>query len=191
ANAGATIKINSAFNGKGDTKMLTGDSTSTLAIAQVDTVYFTVRVFHQNNSGPYFSSIIASGTFGTAVAVDTSNNGLEIIPTDNSPTVVRIPVPLNTEVKIPAGFSPNGDGKNDTFIIEIPLGVELEEFYIYNRWGQLVYTDENLNVALTSGWNGEANTGILATSAGVPDGTYYYSIKLSNEEKRRVDFITV
>jgi uncharacterized repeat protein (TIGR01451 family)/gliding motility-associated-like protein len=189
-NAEGTIKINKGFDGRNNPFLLTGDSTSMLAVAQADTVFFTVRVYHQNNSGPFFSSILASGTFGTAVAVDTSNSGLEIIPTDNSPTVVRIPIPLNLLVIIPDGFSPNGDNVNDTYTIKIPTGIALEEFHIYNRWGHLVYTDQNENI-LTQGWNGEANTGILSTTTGVPDGTYYYSIKLSNEEKRRVGFITV
>ena len=131
---------------------------------------------------------MASGTFGTAVAVDTSNSGLEIIPTDNSLTVVRIPIPLNLLVIIPDGFSSNGDNVNDIYTIKISTGIALEEFHIYNRWGYLVYTDQNENI-LTQGWNGEANTGILSTTAGVPDGTYCYSIKLNNEEKRRVGFI--
>lgn len=54
--------------------------------------------------------------------------------------------------------------------IKISTGIALEEFHIYNRWGYLVYTDQNENI-LTQGWNGEANTGILSTTAGVPDGT--------------------
>ncbi|MCB9189687.1 MAG: gliding motility-associated C-terminal domain-containing protein [Flavobacteriales bacterium] len=40
----------------------------------------------------------------------------------------------------PNAFSPNGDGDNDTFR---PLGIGIDEdnyeFYIFNRWGQLIY----------------------------------------------------
>ncbi|WP_258540802.1 T9SS type B sorting domain-containing protein [Parvicella tangerina] len=40
----------------------------------------------------------------------------------------------------PNAFSPNGDGENDTFR---PIGIGIDEdnyeFYIFNRWGQLIY----------------------------------------------------
>ena len=78
--------------------------------------------------------------------MDTSNSGLEIIPTDNSLTVVRIPIPLNLLVIIPDGFSSNGDNVNDIYTIKISTGIALEEFHIYNRWGYLVYTDQNENI---------------------------------------------
>ena len=56
------------------------------------------------------------------------------------------------EFGIPEAFSPNGDDKNDVFMV---YGVGLYEFelLIYNRWGQLIYKTNNQN----EGWDGKVN----------------------------------
>lgn len=52
---------------------------------------------------------------------------------------------------IPNAFSPNGDGLNDEFK---PIGTEISEegysLYIYNRWGEMVFSTTNLH----QGWDG-------------------------------------
>lgn len=67
------------------------------------------------------------------------------------------------------GFSPNGDGVNDVFVI---LGIEdIEEnrVRVYNRWGNMIYSKERYNNQ--TGWDGtwEGNM--------IPDGTYFYTIE--------------
>jgi len=81
------------------------------------------------------------------------------------------------EIFIPNGFSPNGDGKNDTFII---LGVEQfkVDLSIYNRWGSRVYFQKDYK----NDWDGFANQGNLSGQR-LPDGTYYYVIDLNNGSK--------
>jgi gliding motility-associated-like protein len=53
---------------------------------------------------------------------------------------------------LPTAFSPNGDGKNDIFIVR---GVNVKEMdlRIYNRWGQLVFQSHDVN----KGWDGRFN----------------------------------
>jgi gliding motility-associated-like protein len=68
--------------------------------------------------------------------------------------------------KIPEGFSPNGDGVNDFLHIR-----GLEEYpgsslQIFNRYGAVVFEAMNY----TNNWQG----------AKVPDGTYFYVLKLAN-----------
>ena len=45
---------------------------------------------------------------------------------------------------VPNAFSPNGDGKNETFF---PVGLNINyhefEFQIFNRWGELIYTTDS------------------------------------------------
>jgi len=50
---------------------------------------------------------------------------------------------------IPNAFSPNGDGLNDLFIIRTPY-VDQFTLRIYNRWGQEVFTTNDINI----GWDG-------------------------------------
>ena len=72
-------------------------------------------------------------------------------------------------------ISPNGDGYNDTFIIEGLRNIFLDfELLIYNRWGTLVWTGNND----TNDWDGIATKGVLAGNKILPDGTYYYILNL-------------
>lgn len=53
-------------------------------------------------------------------------------------------------VFVPNAFTPNGDGKNDRFRF-IAAGIKSVEFFrVYNRWGQLVYSNPLPN----PGWDG-------------------------------------
>lgn len=51
---------------------------------------------------------------------------------------------------IPSAFSPNNDGKNDSFKPIISGSLKSYEFVIYNRWGQVVFRTKNKS----AGWNG-------------------------------------
>ena len=57
------------------------------------------------------------------------------------------------EVYIPNSFTPNSDGLNDQFrpIFTYPEKVEEYSIFIYNRWGNLVFTAQNIE----QGWNGD------------------------------------
>ena len=82
---------------------------------------------------------------------------------------------------IPNIFSPNGDGKNDEFII-IDSAEIISHVFIYNRWGQLVFqTDDNVNFH----WNGKLNTKDLEE----PDGVYYYVLFLKNQSTTKTGCI--
>lgn len=69
-------------------------------------------------------------------------------------------------VFVPNAFSPNGDGVNDYFSLEYRL---ISEFtiVIYDRWGNQVYTSNDLKFKWDGTTNGQPN----------PDGTYVYIIK--------------
>jgi len=71
---------------------------------------------------------------------------------------------------IPDGFSPNADGTNDMFVIENPSPTKLI-FKVYNRWGNLVYENNDYK----NDWNGKFNKGSGAGSD-LPDGTYFYQL---------------
>lgn len=57
---------------------------------------------------------------------------------------------VKPDMYVPSAFTPNGDGKNDLFA-PILLGMRsLDNFSVYNRWGQQVYSGSGKNV----GWDG-------------------------------------
>ncbi len=59
---------------------------------------------------------------------------------------------LDDPVRIPNAFTPDNDGMNDFFTIVFPddLTPIVEDFKVFNRWGQMVYDNENG----LDGWNG-------------------------------------
>jgi gliding motility-associated-like protein len=64
---------------------------------------------------------------------------------------VRVNVVKNTLLLLPTAFSPNGDGVNDIFRIVKFLNLKtLVSFNIYNRWGELVFSTDDVN----EGWDG-------------------------------------
>jgi len=85
------------------------------------------------------------------------------------------------------GISPNGDGKNDVFVIE---GVELfrNTLKIYNRWGRTVYDVQNYK----NDWNGFTNKKVLVgDSKKLPVGTYFYVLNLPEENKEYAGWLYI
>ena len=71
------------------------------------------------------------------------------------------------------GFSPNGDGVNETFTIENIEKFPTNDLTIYNRWGNLVFH----TIGYKNEWNGYYDGKPL------PDGTYFYYLKLDGRRE--------
>ncbi|MBO9659591.1 MAG: gliding motility-associated C-terminal domain-containing protein, partial [Chitinophagaceae bacterium] len=69
---------------------------------------------------------------------------------------------------IPNAFTPNNDGKNDTFK---PYGSSIKsiEMRVFNQWGELVYQTTDVN----KGWDG------MFKGKAQPVGVYPYGIKVT------------
>ena len=76
------------------------------------------------------------------------------------------------------GFSPDGDGINDLWLIQ---GIEAfpdNEVKVFNRWGGLVFNTKNYdnnNIA----WRGESNGRGSDTGRTAPETTYFYIITIN------------
>ncbi|MBB2147279.1 Ig-like domain-containing protein, partial [Pedobacter gandavensis] len=69
------------------------------------------------------------------------------------------------DLEIPNTFTPNGDGKNDTFQIIGREGYDNIDLSVFNRWGDQVYKNNNYK----DDWDG----------SGLNNGTYFYVLKLN------------
>lgn len=87
-------------------------------------------------------------------------------------------------------FSPNGDGINDSWVIQGITQFPNNHVQIFNRWGNLVYQvrgyDNKANV-----WQGQSTEGIVFGKNEVPDGGYFYVIELGDGSKRISGFVVV
>ncbi len=70
-------------------------------------------------------------------------------------------------------FTPNGDGINDMWYIKDIEKYPSNEVFIYNIYGNLVYTKK----AYANDWKGTYN------GAELPDGTYYYVLRFDETDK--------
>jgi gliding motility-associated-like protein len=73
------------------------------------------------------------------------------------------------DLVIAGGFSPNRDGIDDKFIILRPGGSTIQ-LKIFNRWGNVVYQNNNYQ----NEWDGRGIGNLLGQD--LPAGTYYYSV---------------
>ncbi len=101
----------------------------------------------------------APGTYEVTLTV-TDRTGCQALKT----TILEITE--GYRVMVPNAFTPNGDGKNDFFRPQL-LGLEKVQLIIYNTWGEVVFSTEDLE---TKGWNGMVN--------GLPaeNGNYVYKL---------------
>ena len=78
-------------------------------------------------------------------------------------TVVYVEVSCE-ELTIYTGFSPNGDGVNDSFRIDGLQRYPKHELKVFNRWGSKVFESKDYHNDWSGTWN----------STSLPDGTYFY-----------------
>jgi len=84
--------------------------------------------------------------------------------------------PVPTDFNIPEGFSPNGDGINDLFVIRGILNFPKNTFVIYNRWGNKMFEASPYQ----NKWDGTATSGLRIGGNELPVGTYFYILDLKD-----------
>jgi len=87
---------------------------------------------------------------------------------------VSITIEMDEEFTVPGGFSPNGDGINETFVIEGLDAYPENTLTIFNRWGDIIYTASPYN----NDWSGQAEGARTISGDVVVSGTYFYILKL-------------
>jgi gliding motility-associated-like protein len=78
-------------------------------------------------------------------------------------------------IYMPNASTPNGDGRNDVFRIPVQTNLKVQQFSIYDRWGQVVFNTANSSTSWDGTYNGKA----------CAPGTYVYFIKgvFNNKEQ--------
>lgn len=118
-------------------------------------------------------------TNGDMVTCTISATGSCVAPKTSMPINMVVTKPV--EAKIPNTFTPNGDGVNDTWDIDVLSGYPDCLVNIYDRYGSLVFTSKGYSKP----WNGTLN------GKPVPTGTYYYVIDLGDINQKLSGSITV
>ncbi len=117
------------------------------------------------NTSSYTPTV--SGTYSVGV---TDIYGCQDVTSNLYNFVIEQVVTINAE-DIPQGFSPNGDGINDRFVIANIAEFPGSSLVIRNRWGAEVYVKKPYD----NSFGGQGNGG-----KDLPDGTYFYILDLGN-----------
>ncbi|MDX1909628.1 MAG: gliding motility-associated C-terminal domain-containing protein [Bacteroidia bacterium] len=110
------------------------------------------------------SPVYTYETPGTYTVTLTAWNEFFVCPTDTSRTFVVIP---DGAVWIPSGFTPNGDGINDDFLVK-GEGLRSFELVLYDRWGREITRFDSLE----DSWPGTQPGGSPA-----PEGVYTWVVR--------------
>ena len=106
------------------------------------------------------------------------NNTVSVYVTDSNGCIGRDTVLITLEpcckFDMPNAFTPNGDGRNDYFAPVSITELNVTDFSIYNRWGQLVYKGFGREVR----WDGKLKGKDMA------QGIYNYIIEFKCDGKQ-------
>ncbi|AIZ62688.1 hypothetical protein PK28_01535 [Hymenobacter sp. DG25B] len=80
----------------------------------------------------------------------------------------EVKVTVRPAIRIPNAFSPNGDGRDDTWQIEFIEQFPDNTVSVFNRWGTRIFSANNYSRA--NEWRGDIN------GKPAPVGTYYYVV---------------
>ena len=80
----------------------------------------------------------------------------------------EVTVTVRPPIRIPNAFTPNGDGRDDTWQIEFIEQFPDNTVTVFNRWGNRVFSADNYGRA--NEWRGDIN------GKPAPVGTYYYVV---------------
>lgn len=95
---------------------------------------------------------------------------------EGSTTLTEPPPALE---KMPQGFSPDGNGVNDEFVIPGIKAFTTNNITIFNRWGNEVYNSEG---PYMNDWGGRGKNG-----EDLPEGTYFVVLTADSPECGKID----
>lgn len=109
---------------------------------------------HGSGNGSFFWSPTALVSDPTSAApVITLDNDQKFVLTVTtaegctSSDTILVKVFKGPAIYVPSAFTPNGDGKNET-LRPVYVGIkELKQFAVFNRWGQMMFTTNNMQKA--------------------------------------------
>ncbi|NQY66136.1 MAG: gliding motility-associated C-terminal domain-containing protein [Flavobacteriales bacterium] len=145
------------------TSLSTTESFTSYAWYKSDSIYLGSSTILENvmDSGSYSVSVLD----GSGCSLSTSIYITEISATLSAKNII----------------TPNGDGKNEVWIIDDLASFTSCEVQIFNRWGKNVYSEDIYN----NSWNGTFEGNPL------PEGVYFYTVNCPTEEISGTGSITL
>lgn len=131
-----------------------------------------------SGTGVFDPTIDAEGSYNYIVSNDCDS--------DTATVTVEIKTPSDCQFEtlfVPSGFTPNNDGQNDVYYVNLQGSYDKLDFRIYNRWGEIVFETNDIAI----GWDGNFNGDLQSTDA----FGYFLQVECDEEVIQRKGSITV
>ena len=86
-------------------------------------------------------------------------------------------LPGDCDVYVPSAFTPNNDGKNETFGVIDNVALQYFSLQVYGKWGQLIFSSNDV----TQKWDGTFK------GKSMPNGAYIWILTYVNRSGRKFD----
>ncbi|NRD22918.1 DUF11 domain-containing protein, partial [Winogradskyella litoriviva] len=128
--------------------------------------------------------VLGFGDYLNTAYIESSVGGVDENPSNNEDNATVEPICLT----IYNEFSPDGDGVNETFVIDCIERFPDNKLEVYNRWGNIVYSANGY----LNDWKGTSNgRAVINQSDDLPVGTYYYVLDLGDGSDPRVGWLYI
>ncbi|MBA3681762.1 MAG: gliding motility-associated C-terminal domain-containing protein [Bacteroidetes bacterium] len=120
------------------------------------------------------------------VTISNSNNGSYCPFIKKDSIYVSLPDTCIKPLVIPTIFTPNFDNVNDVWKFTMPYGTKLNAVYVYNRWGALIYSIDEIVLNADNSktkvvrWDGHTTSG---EECG--DGIYFYIVSVTENSEHK------
>jgi len=145
-----------------DTIAYPGDQIQLNAVSAVPSanIFIWTPSFNLNNHN-VSNPVVTAGSIGDSLVYKVTASSIAGCIGE---AYVRLRVYKGPDLYVPTAFTPNGDGRNETFY-PFPVGIKaINYFKIFNRWGQLMFS----STVLYKGWDGKLQ------GVDQPTGTYVW-----------------
>ena len=130
----------------------------------------SIEIDVSGGSPPYDIHWSNGATGTTLYGLSAGSYVVTITDVNGCSTVRTIILTEPQDLDMPTGYTPNGDGSNDLFVVHGLDAYPTNTFTVLNRWGSVVYDRFNY----TNDWAGENSTGEQ-----LPNGTYFVILTIN------------
>lgn len=119
----------------------------------------------------------STGETSTSISVAPTATGDYIFTSSDEcglPASDTVTVWVQCPIVPPNIFTPNGDNENELFIIKYLDGYEFSKLTVYNRWGKIVYMNEDYQ----NDWDGTH----YKSGNKLADGVYYFIVEPNSQK---------
>lgn len=134
----------------------------------------SISVTVNGGTGPYQYSWSGNASGSNIAGLAAGTYSLTVTDIDNCKNELSFTVEKDTcfAIIVHDVITPNGDGINDTWVVEGLEDYPNNTVQVFDKWGSPIYEKHDYK----NDWAGRSDKGGL-----IPDGTYFYLVKLNAE----------